>query len=400
MRRGFHHWTVLIAALPLWGAVSLPAADLLPGEFDDIDLGRTLVYPERFPTVRQCREIVRKPEICTVMVIRMFGSRDNHYLPIFSGDGRRLAFQRSDVQAKSSKLLLYKSLRDPEPALLSRESTAYDYMFRWGINSPSSFTLVRIDPGKTSTQIYFSADGENTEQKTLDTGRRLFPALYRRTDGIWRLVYEQDGRVMHQAWNAKGPIDSPLALTRGSAPRWSDDGYRLLLIQERERRGKADFYDVVVRNLRSEKEQLLFSGENETVRSPSWSHDERSAAFYVRNTGDRPWRIHVCPVQEHSPGKTLGNDVVVNPNFESEGPAWEPSSRRVWFFSHERRRQAYYPLLAADVESGALTVVDYPRKITTPMDLAVNPTSAVPEMAFVAHVGLPQDLFLVFLNHY
>jgi hypothetical protein len=44
--------------------------------------------------------------------------------------------------------------------------------------------------------------------------------------------------------------------------------------------------------------------------------------------------------------------------------------------------------------------VDYPKRCTTPGDLAVNPATAVPEMAFAAHDGLPRDLFIVFLNHY
>jgi hypothetical protein len=72
----------------------------------------------------------------------------------------------------------------------------------------------------------------------------------------------------------------------------------------------------------------------------------------------------------------------------------------VWFFSHGRREQAYYPLVAADRETGQSLVVHYPRRCTTPNDLAVNPATAVPEMAFVAVDGLTQDLFVLFLNHF
>jgi hypothetical protein len=64
------------------------------------------------------------------------------------------------------------------------------------------------------------------------------------------------------------------------------------------------------------------------------------------------------------------------------------------------RKQAYYPLLAADVTTGKIDVIDYPNRCTTPYDLAVNPVTEVPEVAFMAHDGLPQDLFIVFMNHY
>lgn len=378
----------------------LPAAGLLPGEFAGIDLGRPLVYPRQFPTIEEFRQIARKSEMSTVLMIRLFASQDNHYLPIFSEDGRRLAFQRSDLRAKSSQILLYPSLDQAEPTLLSDQPAAYDYMFRWAINSESSYAFVRIDAGKMATQIYLSTDGGKPERKALGEGRYLYPAVYSRTDGIRRLVYEQDGKVMHQAWNQSGPVDAPLALAQGTSPRWSCDGYRLLLARERSRHAGAIGYEVVVRNLRSETDLVLSGSQMEIGRGLSWSRDEQFVAFYVREASSQPWRIRICPVKEGVPARTLGNDVVVDLNFDSEGPAWEPGSRRVWFFSQENRQQAYYPLSAADVETGAVTVVDYPRKITTPMDLAVNPAGAAPEMAFVAHADAPQDLFLIFLNHF
>jgi hypothetical protein len=374
----------------------------LEGEFEGIDLGRPLLCPDRFPTVEELRAAVRKPEMSVVLMLRIFGNRENHHLPIFSDDGRCLAFQEGDLQGKSSKVLLYATLGQAEPKLLSDEPKAYDYMFRWAMNQPGSFAFVRISPGKSDTQIYFSRDPEEKpERKTPGEGRHVYPALYRRTDGVWRLVYEQDGNIMHQAWNDKGPIDQPLLIARGTSPRWSRDGYRLLMAREQPRQGNVPAFQMVVRNLRNESEVALPSAPGELVRSPSWSADERHAAFFVREGGEgKPWRVRVCPVAENATGRTLGDDVVVNVSFESEGPAWEPGGRRVWFFSNAQRRQAYYPLVAADVQSGALTLVDYPRQCTTPNDLTINPDNAAPEMAFVGHAGLPQDVFLVFLNHY
>ena len=67
---------------------------------------------------------------------------------------------------------------------------------------------------------------------------------------------------------------------------------------------------------------------------------------------------------------------------------------------HQRREQAYYPLVAADRETGESLVVHYPRRVTTPRDLALNPDTAIPELAMVGLDGRSQDLFILFLNHY
>jgi hypothetical protein len=391
---------LLLAVIALAGPG--PArGQLLEGEFASIDLGRKLIEPTRFPTIRELRAAVRKPEIGAVLMLKLFTSGDNHHLPIFSGDGRRLAFQRSDVQARSSKLLLFPLLSDAEPTMLTDDPAAYDYMFQWGVNSPNSYTFVRIDPGGQSTRIFVSTEGGRPVEKRLGKKRRRFPALYRRTDGIWRLVYEEEGRLMHEAWDDEGPVDEPLMLARATSPRWSRDGYRLLMARERPGGNKLSSYDIAVWNLRTETEVPLSHSAGETVRSPCWSPDEHAAAFFVRQGGEgNPWRIRVCPVAENATGRTLGNDVVVNADFESQGPAWQPDGQRVWFFSNEHCREAYYPLVSADVETGQLTVVDYPRCCTTPHDLAINPSTSVPEMAFVAHDGLPKDVFILFLNHY
>jgi len=393
-------WCLLLGCLLLVpGGAS--AAGLLKGEFEGITLGRTMIEPGRFPTVNEFRAAIRQPQIKPVVMFKLFGSGDNHHLPTFSSDGQRLAFQRSDVQARTSKLLLFAALSDAAPTLLSDAEGAYDYMFRWGVGAPASFVFVRLDADKAHSQVYFCPGGARREKKTAGQARYQHPALYCRTDGIWRMVYEQEGQVMHEAWNDEGPVGRPVLLAPGTSPRWSSDGHRLILARRRSARDPVPVYDMVVWNLRTEKEILLPSGEEGIVRSPTWSPDEQSVAFYVGASGEgRPRRIRVAPASEGAAGKTLGNDVVVNPDFDSEGPAWEPSGRRIWFFSKEHQQGAYYPLVAADVKSGGLSVVDYPNRCTTPSDLAINTANPVPEMVFVAHDGLPKDVFVVFLNHY
>jgi len=384
---------------PTLGAEA-PADGLLPGEFGDVDLGRPLVEPARFPTIRELRQSVGRPEIRPVLVFKLFSSGDNHHLPAWSEDGQRLALQQSDLSGESSRLLVFGSLAEARPARLTDRPRAYDYMFRWAVNAPASYSFVRIESAIAGSRVEVSLEGRRPECRTPEPGRRDGPALCRRADGAWCLVYSEKGDLMRRVWNDSGPSEKPQTLTRGSAPRWSRDGQRLLLVRERPG-GNTPACDVVVRNLGTETEVLLAGGEEGMVRSPTWSPDERYAAFYVRRPGEsQPWRIRVAPADAHGPAITLADNVVVNLDFASEGPSWEPSSRRVWFFSHEHRAQAYYPMAAAEVPSGKLTLVDYPARCTTPNDLAVHPRSIVPEIALVAHDGLPQDLLLVLCNHY
>lgn len=373
----------------------------LRGEFENIDLGRRLVEPDRFPTVQELREAVRRPDIGAVVMFKLHGDGNNYYLPVWSDDGQRLALQRSDLAAKSSKLYLYEALSQPAPTPIDGDSMAYDSSFRWGTPGTASFVFNRIEPSGEGSHVYYSSDGMKPEPKTSGKRRHTSPTLYERTDGIRRLVYEAEGQITHEAWNAEGPVEEPVALARGTSPRWHRDGTRLLFARERGKSGPVAEYDIVVRWLQKSQDVELFVHSSLIVRSPTWSPDGEHCAFYVRPPGEgKPWRIQVSAARDGGSGKAVGDDVVVNPNFASEGPAWEPGGRRVWFFSHAHRRQAYYPLVAADIETGKTSLVDYPSRCTGPNDLALNPACEVPEMAFVAHDGRPQDIFILLLNHY
>ena len=375
-----------------------PAAELLDGEFGDINLGRKLIEPARFPTIRELRAAAAQPEMRAVLTLKLFGSAANHHLPIYSPDGRRLAFQRSDVKAKTSQLLLFGSLGQPEPQLLSNEA-AYDYMFSWCEGSPSSYAFVRLAADRNSAALLVSEDEGPPETRTATDARRQFPALHRRTDGTWRLLFEQDGRVMYQSWSERG-AQRAVSIANGTAPRWSSDGTRVIYARQRRGDRETASYDIVVRTWQTEAEQLLPAGEVGAVRSPVFAPDDAWAAFHLRAAGEgQPWRIRVCSADGRT-GRTIKAEAVVNQDFDSAGPTWEPSGRRVWFFSPAHRQGAYFPLVAAEVETGRLLTVDYPRCCTTPNDLTINRAGAVPEMAFVGHDGLPQDVYVVFLNHF
>lgn len=383
-------------------AHSAAAQDLLPGEFGDITLDRPLVEPTRIPTIRELRQLAARPEIEPVLLLRLHGGGENHAVPVWSPDGRRLAFLHSNVDANSSKLLLFRSLADTDPVLLTGEAGWYDSMFRWGVESQTGFVFVRVESATKHSRLMFSADGEKVQPLDGEPGVYGFPALFERTDGIWRLLFERDGNLLHRAWNSSGDVEPPLAIGRGSAPRWHRDGRQMLLLRERTRAGRLAAIDLAIHDLRTGAESLLETPRAGTLRAPVWSPDGNLVAFHVRDTGDnRPWRIDLASIDIRAAARTIADDVVVNPDFTSEGPAWSPDGRQLWFFSNQRREQAFYPAMAYDLVSGSQHVVRYHTKLTTPADLAMNPHTATPEVAFVAYgTGETRDLYVMLLNHF
>jgi hypothetical protein len=372
------------------------AQALLPGEFGNIDLGRSMLAPTRFPTVSELRNAVNEPQIHTVLMLKLHADGHNHFLPTWSHDGARLAVQQSNLKQRSSKILLFPTLSQPKPAILDEGRSAYDHMFRWGQNSAAGYALARIDPASGDVQVLVSVDGGIPAARTRGTGRRLMPHLYERTDGIWRMAYEQNGDLLLEAWRGSDVIDEPFILCRGGSPRWNSSGTALLMTRARD--AKLGAFDIVKRVLATNDETQHSSSD--IVRSPAWSPDEQLAAFFAKDAGDnKPWRIEVASLGGEAKAKVLVQDVVVNSAFESDQPAWEPGSRRVWCFSHRYRQQTYYPLVAADVADGE-QIIDYPRVCTNPSDLAINPRTHIPELVFVGHDELPQDVYVLLLNHF
>ena len=381
----------------------IAAGQTLPGEFTDIDLGRELVGASRFPTIQELRAACAKPEIETVLMLKLFGDENDHHLPIWSSDGQRLALQRSPAKrsrgtSRASHLTLFDSLNQVTPRQVPSADNAYDYMFRWGLNRADSFIFARIEGESSDTRLWFSADGRELEARTEGGARSLNPTLFVRDAGVYWLVYESGDELIQQAWS-RGE-NQRRSLGEGSAPRFSRDGTRLLIARRDTASGRLGAREVGILELRSQKFVSLLRPGSGIVRSPTWSPDERFAAYYYREGNESsPWRIEVQATDGRG-GKKLADNVVVNPDYTSEGPSWEPNGRRIWYFTPTQRDQEYYPLAASELATGKTIRVDYPRGVTTPQDLAVNPVTAVPEFAFVANRGLPRDLFIVFCNHY
>jgi len=94
----------------------------------------------------------------------------------------------------------------------------------------------------------------------------------------------------------------------------------------------------------------------------------------------------------------LARDVRVEEHFQNFGPSWDPRGDRLWFFG-QADDQEYYPLRWATVDGKSSGKVSYPRRLTTGLDVAVNPIRTLRAIAFCAIEDLHQDVVVLILNH-
>jgi hypothetical protein len=154
------------------------------------------------------------------------------------------------------------------------------------------------------------------------------------------------------------------------------------------------------------------------LRNPTWSPDGGQIAFYARSMLQTSWRLYVVPAPSRlafpKPGKDRGGepvdgvganqpgliaqDVRVEEHFQNFGPSWDPRGDRLWFFGRAAD-QEYYPLRWATLDGRRTGQVGYPRKLTTGLDVAVNPNPALRAIAFCAIEDLHQDVIVMILSH-
>jgi dipeptidyl aminopeptidase/acylaminoacyl peptidase len=401
----------IISLTMLLNSIAIASDSELTGEYTNIQFGRELINRDSFPTVSEFEEYAERDDISLALMFRLVESEDNVVNPNWSSDGKRLSFQKVDTKRNTSKIFVYDHLGMKEPTLLSNQRRAYDYMFRWGVGSPSAFIFARLGTeggnvkflGNFNTGEILGSDSPAPSMaRDLGLSGNLYanPSIYVRTDQIARIAFDQAGKVLRVASRIPGKTTSAREVIAGQTPRWNRDGRHLLTIERDSTGGTTS--RMAVADI-SDNDVEYFGTKSDHARSPSWSPDERFVSCYVKEeSGSVKWSIQVVPMNsaEALSVTMIDDDVIVNADFTTLGPCWNPDASQLWYFSKQHRDAAYYPLVIRNIDSGDTAVVDYPKVCTSPNDMTMNPTSNVPEIVFVGHRDIAQDVFILLLNHF
>jgi hypothetical protein len=382
-----------------------------------VEFGRKMIEPERFPTIRELMDRLNRPEQSTAVGFRFYEDRHNHYAPQWSSDGRALALLRSDVDAHTSKIVLIPSLDSESPIVLYPDTASYDHMFTWSASGGRSFAFASTNEPSENENLHLASlrDRSQPRRVTSGPGVKANPSLW--VDGPHgQLFFSHAGKLESLTVQMERPTDEQRgpAVGEGTEASLSPNGQWLVWI-ERIQAGAAHVsYLMKLRDLAAHTDQRLATPPGMMLRNPVWSPDGRFIAFYARPTLQPSWRLYVVPgptrVRNAADGgddwgaapsvqpTLIAQDVRVEEHFQNFGPSWDPRNDRVWFFGRAAD-QEYYPLRWAHLDGRRTGQVGYPRRLTTGLDVAVNPNPALRAIAFCAIEDLHQDVIVMILSH-
>ena len=416
----FHPITAPIPYLLIFLFALVPSAptaaqDLLPGEMP-VEFGRKMVEPDRFPTVRELMERLDRPEQAPAIVFRFYEDRHNHYAPQWSQDGRALAVLRSDIEAHTSKIVILPSLDAESPIVLYPESGSYDHMFAWSASGGRTFAFASTNEPSEQENLHLAALRGKPQPKRVTSGPgvKANPSLW--VEGPQgQLFFSHAGKLA----TLKVDLDRPSedkpgpALGEGTEASPSPDGQWLVWTERTLLAGNQSSYALKLRDLTRNSDQRLAAPPGMLLRNPTWSPDGRHIAFYARPMLQTSWRLYVLPapsrlafqqpgdagaVAGSSQSSLVAQDVRVEEHFQNFGPSWDPRGDRIWFFGRAAE-QEYYPLRWATIDGRRSGQVGYPRRLTTGLDVAMNPNPALRAIAFCAIEDLHQDVIVMTLSH-
>jgi hypothetical protein len=404
----------VVAALAIAVHVTprLAAQDLLPGEMP-VDYGREMIDPERFPTVRELMARVDRAEQGAAIAFRFYGDRHNHFAPQWSLDGRALAMLRSDIEAHTSKVVILAGLDAERPLVLYPESGSYDHMFVWSSSGERVFAFASTNEPSEQENLHLASLDVQLRPKRVTSGPgvKANPSLWtERTRG--QLFFSTRGRIENLRISLdrlSGEEPGP-SLGDGAEANYSPDGRWLAWTERVEISATQSNFALKVRDLVAQADHRLASFPGAMLRNPMWSPSGRHIAFYVRPALQTSWRLYVvaAPVAGEDRDRMAGagsakpvlvaQDVRVEEHFQNFGPSWDPRGDRLWFFGRAES-QEYYPLRWVTIDGLRTGQVSYPRRLTTGLDVAVNPDPVLRAIAFCAIEDLHQDVVVMILNH-
>lgn len=227
--------------------------------------------------------LVMRPDGTGVRTL-VAGRRLNASDPVWSPDGSRIAFFRSDIEETG----IYVVGRDGRG--LRRLGSGWSPSW-----SPDGSRIAFGDgPGQTSAIFTMRADGSDRRQLTRP--RVVFDSSPDWSPDGRRIAFVRDNDRLAFVHVMKADGSNRFRLVRGGAPRWSPDGRRLAFVAGD--RGGVSVMDADGRRLRRLATTPRYLRQLETHDgSPTWSPDGRRLAFvrFVEEPGlkDDPSGIYV-----------------------------------------------------------------------------------------------------------
>ena len=372
----------------------------LPGELP-IKFDQQLVDPSRVPTISEIEQMVSSPTPRSIAVVRLYSDENNHYAPAWSGDGRGIVFLRSDLDRGTRKAITHRIARGREssgaPATRTLYSgmTSFEDLTSWSVGTRHLLVFDSTNEASGSHNVHQATLDLPAQKITDGSGVLDFPAIH--ADGEGSVVVFRRDRELYLASYRSDSL-TPLStnsIGEGEEAQPSSNGKFLAIVRRNE---IGDEYRLVIRELNGVREKLLHVADGAIIRNPRFSPNGRIIAFHSRPITENRWSLWWVPMNGSRKAARVAEDVRVQEDFRHVGPTWNPNSTGLWYFVHSTA-QAHYPLRYASLADGNKVTVEYPMKITTASEAAINPKSHRPVILFAGHTDKPRDIFALVLSH-
>jgi Tol biopolymer transport system component len=358
--------------------------------------GRTLVWPDQLPSLAEVVASVGKSTVEPLAVLRLLQDGNNYYAPAWSADGRHLVLIRSDLKQRRGKLVLLDLATDAAPQALYSEYNTFEHMPRWS-NSRRGllfFSSNNEDAGHENLHVF--EPGLLPRSVTTGPGTKILPTVTL-VGGRPRVIFRREDELIETELSADATQSvNAASLGIGEEASYSPDGSSVAFVRPDERQRGS--FAILLRDGQVSKEVPLASEPDRLYRNLTWSPNGQYLAYFSRPREQREWELCTLDVAARAAPRNLAPQVRVQEDFRHVGPAWNPDSRRLWYFD-QTGDQGYRPLKWISPDGKEAGQIDYPRRLTSAKDVTVCPNLHMPAVSFVAIENQSFDPYVVLLNH-